>query len=115
MTHDNGSCAAQQVCIEFPVDARAVLVSRNNDGSVRTQAVGERQSILNLQNDLFRHLSEYPCSDEWLVELRDFAVAKLQSRQAAKGAKGISIPHPCGRGFAVVTDYQLLRGCVEVR
>lgn len=102
-----------QITITFPDDAESVLVRRYGD-EYSEVPITHGMSALNLERDLQSHLNEYPFSDEWLAELRDFIEAKLAARQQAKKNGGIAIPLPKGHGFAVVTDFPFFRGTVEV-
>lgn len=79
--------------IVIPEGARAVLVALNNDGSYRTQPVKQSESVLNLQRDLLLHLNEYPHSDEWLTQLRDYCDARLVARQMAKTSNQVIVPN----------------------
>ena len=99
-----------KLTVTIPTDARAVIVGR--DG--RITAIKGDESVLNLEADLQSHLNEYPFTDEWLVDLRDFVDAKLRARQAARKKDGLSVSLPSGRGFGIVQGFPLICGRVEV-
>lgn len=114
MAKSTPSTEKPQSGIEIPDGARAVLVSRNVDGSYRQMPVSPSSSVLDLHTELLNHLNEYPYSDEWLIELRDFVEAKLQARQSARKVDGFVTPLPTGRGFAIINNFPLVRGHLEV-
>jgi hypothetical protein len=58
--------------VDFPDHVRAVLVSLGVAGSVYTQEVESDCSVLNIERDLIKHLSDYPFSERWLIGLRDY-------------------------------------------
>lgn len=103
----------KQITVAFPDDAQNLLVRRYGDEYLEVP-LKHGMSALNIEKELHKHLNEYPFSDEWLAELRDFVEAKLEARKRAKEKGGFAIPTPKGRGFAVVTDFPLIRGTVEV-
>lgn len=104
----------RKVSVAIPLDARCVLVSVGDDGQVMARPAGWGQSVLNIEQDIFSHLNEKPYTDEFLIELRDFCAAKLEARQMARKSGGLAIPVPKGRGFAIVSDFKLIRGNLEV-
>ena len=104
---------SKQITVTFPDGAQNLLVRRCGDEYLPVP-IEYGMSALNLERDLQSHLNEYPFSDEWLEELRDFVGAKLEARRRAKEKGGFAVPIPKGRGFAVVTDFPLIRGTVEV-
>lgn len=104
---------SKQITITFPDDAQNVLVRRYGDEYLEVP-IKHGMSALNLERDLQSHLNEYPFSEEWLVDLRDFIDAKLQARRTAIEVGGIVVPIPKGRGFVVTTEFPLIRGQVEV-
>ena len=103
----------QQITVTFPEDARNLLVRRFGSEYLEVP-IRHGMSALNLELDLQKHLNEYPFSEEWLVDLRDFVDAKLQAMRTARKSGGFAIPLPKGRGFAIINDFPLVRGSVEV-
>jgi hypothetical protein len=79
---------------------RAVLVSRNDDGSERRQIVGQRDSVLDIKSDLIKHLNEQPVSDEWLADLRDYCDGRLKARSEARATRTIIFPQGAHWGDA---------------
>lgn len=76
---------------------RALLIATNDDGSERRQAVGQRDSVLNIETDLIKHLNEQPFSDEWLLQLRDYCNARLGARAQARAAGRVVFPQGARR------------------
>lgn len=103
-----------KITIDISAEERAVLIRIDGDSHRVVPITGRFVSVLSLEQDLQSHLNEYPFTDEWLVDLRDFIDAKLSARQQAKATGGFAIPTPKGRGFAIVNDFPLVRGRVEV-
>ena len=85
--NENSQCA-----VEIPVGTRAVLVSRNDDGSYRQQPVKDGMSVLDIQQDLISHLSECPWPDAWLAELHSYVGARLEARRVAAQRGGVAVP-----------------------
>jgi hypothetical protein len=50
------------------------------------------QSLINLKRDLLHHLNDYPFSDAWLSQLRDYCDARLKARQEAKATGRVMYP-----------------------
>lgn len=101
-----------QVTVTFPHDAQNLLVRRYGSEYLEVPLF-QGMSALNLEKDLLKHLDEYPFTDEWLVELRDFVTAKLEARAMARKSGGFVVPIPKGRGFAIVNNFPLISGRVE--
>lgn len=78
--------------VQIPSSARAVMVSRNHDGSERMQYVGHGDSVLNIERDLISHLSAQPCSESFLLELQSYITARLEARKEAKRHGKVAIP-----------------------
>jgi len=78
--------------IAIPEDARAVLVSLNDDGTHDVRPVEHGHSVINLRRDLLLHLNEYPHSDEWLAQLRDYCDARLAAKQNAQKTGRVMVP-----------------------
>ena len=75
----------------IPTGARGVLVVDNGDGTFTMNPVAHGKSVLDVRTELLDHLSSFPCSDEWLHEMRDYCDARLQARAQARGTGGIAI------------------------
>lgn len=80
-----------KIDIQIPAGARAVLVTPDGNGGFTQQPVSHGESVLNLKKDLLSHLTDFPHSDAWLEELRDYAEARLEARAAARGTNGLAI------------------------
>lgn len=104
-----------KITVDVPADARAVLIRCDGESHTVVPITGRFVSVLSLEADLQEHLNNYPFTDEWLVDLRDFVTAKLDARAQAAKTGGFAIPIPKGRGFAVVNNYPLVRGRVETQ
>ena len=79
--------------LEIPSDARALLVAPADDGTYQVRAVAQGESLLNIRRDLLKHLNEYPHTDEWLTQLRDYCDGRLAARQAAHEQGRIVVPN----------------------
>lgn len=81
---------------------RAFIVSLDlDDGkTVRYQPVMNQYSVLDIRTELISHLADYPHTDGWLQELRDYLDARLAARSNARRCGGVSIPS-AGGGFVV--------------
>lgn len=71
---------------------RAVLVTRNHDGSMRRTPVGREDSVLDVERDLLKHLGEMYVTDEWLVEVRNYCDGRLKARQDARERNVLIFP-----------------------
>lgn len=82
---------------------RAMLVSLDlDDGkTVRYQPVMHQHSVLDIKTELISHLSDYPHTDAWLLELRNHIDARLAARASARNSGGVSVPDQAG-GFSVL-------------
>jgi hypothetical protein len=82
---------------------RALLVSLDLDdrSKVRYQPVMNQHSVLDIKTELISHLTDYPFTDAWLIELRDYIDSRLAARTDARNHRGISVPDQAG-GFAVM-------------
>ncbi|WP_368646845.1 hypothetical protein [Castellaniella ginsengisoli] len=103
----------QKITVTFPHGAQNLLVRRFGNEYLEVP-IWHGMSALNLERDLRKHLNEYPFTEEWLVDLRDFVDAKLRAMRTARKSGGFAIPLPKGRGFAIINDFPLVRGRVEV-
>ena len=79
-----------------PHAPRAVLVSLGADGQLSHQPIHQGQSVVNIETELRDHLSAFPHSTEWLLDLRDYIDGRLAARADAKTTGGISIPRQGG-------------------
>lgn len=75
-----------EVILSGPAAPRAVLVSMDLDGgkTLRYQPVKGPHSVLNIKTELLNHLADYPFSDAWLLELRDYVDQRLSARADAR-------------------------------
>ena len=79
--------------LEIPSDARALLVAPAGDGSYQVRAVENGESLLNIKRDLLKHLNEYPHTDEWLTQLRDYCDGRLAAQGAAHEQGRVVVPN----------------------
>lgn len=80
---------------------RRYLVSVHHDGATTRTPVEPDEDVLNIERDLHHHLNEFPYSDAWLEQLRDFCVSRLQARQAARACGGFAYPVNGGATWGV--------------
>lgn len=78
--------------IQMPDGIKAVLVWKDRDGTVRTQDVPHDSSVLNINRDLRDHLDDYPHSNEWLIQLRDYLNGRIAAQAEARKHGGFVIP-----------------------
>lgn len=83
-----------------------------DDGkTVRYQSVMNQHSVLDIKTELIKHLADYPCTDAWLMELRDYVNARLVERGNAKKCREIPIPNNAGTAFVVKSNsMEVVRG-----
>lgn len=87
----------------FANGARAVLLSRNEDGAIRADAVDKDSDVLNIERHLISHMMDYPYSDAWLFGIRDAIDERLACRQAAKASGSLAVPSTNGTGYRLMT------------
>lgn len=80
---------------------RAVLVTPGQGDELNLLPIQDGNSLLNLETELFDHLSSKPYSSEFLQELMDYCAGRLAARAEAKATGGISTPRPKG-GWNIV-------------
>ena len=80
----------------IPAGARAVMVTDDLDGTFSVKPVEHGKSVLNVQTELFDHLSAFPVSDEFLHELMDYCSSRLAARSEAKLTGGTAIARKHG-------------------
>lgn len=85
----------------IPAGARALLIDCDQ-GAATAQPVMAGQSVLNIQQDLLSHLSDYPHSDEFLMEIQSYVTARLEARKKARTKKG-GFTIPMGREWVVTS------------
>lgn len=73
-------------------NTRAVLVGHADNDSFRIDPVKFGDSILNISNDLIKHLNEYPHKSEWLVSIKAAIDRRLASRENATAVGRVSLP-----------------------
>lgn len=69
-----------------------MLLCLNDDGSIRKKVVAHDCSVLNIERDLRDHMNEYPYSDDWLAQVRDYINQRLDARRDARKFGAISVP-----------------------
>lgn len=87
----------------FANGARAVLLSQNENGEIRADAVDKDYDVLNIERDLLAHMMDYPFSDAWLFSIRDAIDQRLACRQAAKASGSLAVPSTNGTGYRLMT------------
>lgn len=88
---------------------RALLVWLSDDGVLKHQPVLCGDSVLNIERDLFDHLSSKPYSDEFLLSLRAYVDGRLAAQKEAHATGGICIPcEDGGYRIAHVNAYEPL-------
>ena len=79
------------------IDApRALMVTLNKDGTLEYMPLLQGQSVLNIRADLIDHLNDYPHTDEWLINLRNYVDERLAARDEAGATGGVCIPKQGG-------------------
>ena len=72
--------------------ARAFLVGVGSDGGLQHQPVGPTHSVLDVKEDLLRHLSAEPMDSQFLIDLRDYCDSRLAARAEARKTGGVVTP-----------------------
>ncbi|PWB21310.1 hypothetical protein DCO45_02630 [Comamonas sp. JNW] len=67
------------------------MVTDEFDGTYSVKPVEHGKSVLNVQTELFDHLSAFPVSDEFLQEIMDYCAGRLAARSEAKRTGGTAI------------------------
>lgn len=80
---DNDFTQSTNAVVQMPEGVRAILVWQESDGTIRTKGVPHDCAVLNVDSDLRKYLDEYPFSDAWLIQLRDYCDARVRARAEA--------------------------------
>ena|SRR5271165_4096366 len=91
-----------QNVIQIPERSRAVLVWQNDDGSIGRKDVPQDCAVLNIERDLRSHLNDFPYSDAWLLQLRDYIDQRLSARNDARRCGSIAVPVSGGALWSVL-------------
>lgn len=92
----NNSAASYLAELTAPNAPRALLVSLTDDRNLEHCPVDHGQSVLNIDTELFDHLSSKPYTTEWLTALRDYCDARLTARAQAVEVGGFITQKPGG-------------------
>ena len=91
-----------QLKLNVPKDARAILIWINEDGTQKIKSVDHESSVLNIKNDLLKHLNEHPYTDAWLTQIRDAINQRIEARKVAKIEGKIAVPSSDGSEWIMV-------------
>lgn len=80
--------------LSAPNAPRALLVSLSRDGQLNHQPVARGASVLDIETNLMDHLTDFPCSDAFLEQLRQYCESRLEARRQARVSGGFVYPQP---------------------